>query len=775
GNMPRVFLRQILWHSKDNKHPDRVYSVDWQPHGHRLATAGADEFVHIWCVDIKEDMGLNCISRLLGHEGEVNCVRWSPNGALLVSGGAEKEGDMFVSCIMFASLFLFSDKNVIVWRKSEKPENVPLGYDANLLSQFPEFWSRSNLYRCSDSINTLCWSPDGMHIAVALEDAKILILILSEGSCQMGRLCVLEGHTHMIQGIAWDPMNEFIVSQSCDQTVRVWNRKSDGKNWKLENVIKNAKDKCEEGRGNSLLDWESPPSMPSEWNPLSEKIRQNRSLYYPESILPSFFRRLDWSPDGTIFITPAGVQFLQPDEEEKFSSLRRPLCNSTASRSTLPDEPPFLQNPPPKTSPPSFSGSTLPSLSPQTACPPKSPLPNTHFPSPLRNPTGLSPPNTTPHGSGENFSVSYAFHRKLITVSSTPFVTQKSILGVPVAVRFNPVAFKPVIRSSSPPPHGLSPSRASLDPSLRREGGVSTADPRDVGISNASWLFPFDKGEVAAPLSRRKALKGGEADGLPSLLISKEGEISTLLGNTFSDGLYGKQSPVSSTPPPSPIHTLVDPGGSTVPPPIQASPPATTAYKRAKVLPAALPWVSSPNPPPPTHPPPMVKANPVFPKFVYALGTLSGQLLLYDTQCFHGPLAIIRNLHLAAITDLAWSNDGYCLAASSSDGYITLILFDSTELGDVWMPAQAYSSMAASTLPSPPGMLPGGSGAPSIEKKWKLPLSEGGLLLSTEGEGGDLHEGTATPLMDPSYSKGAETLKEEEGPPKLLRVGNAVL
>lgn len=71
--MPRVFLPQVLWHCKNNRLADRVYSVDAQPTGrssgscssgesagaasleqqehhpqqYRIATAGADEFIHV--------------------------------------------------------------------------------------------------------------------------------------------------------------------------------------------------------------------------------------------------------------------------------------------------------------------------------------------------------------------------------------------------------------------------------------------------------------------------------------------------------------------------------------------------------------------------------------------------------------------------------------------------------------------------------------------------------------------------------------------------------
>ncbi|OEH77699.1 chromatin assembly factor 1 [Cyclospora cayetanensis] len=69
--MPRVFLPQVLWHCKNNRLADRVYSVDVQPVArrpakadsadafrrdlqeeetqecYRIATAGADEFIHV--------------------------------------------------------------------------------------------------------------------------------------------------------------------------------------------------------------------------------------------------------------------------------------------------------------------------------------------------------------------------------------------------------------------------------------------------------------------------------------------------------------------------------------------------------------------------------------------------------------------------------------------------------------------------------------------------------------------------------------------------------
>ncbi len=29
-------------------------------------------------------------------------------------------------------------------------------------------------------------------------------------------------HTHYVQGVAWDPLNKFVVSQSCDRTLNIF-------------------------------------------------------------------------------------------------------------------------------------------------------------------------------------------------------------------------------------------------------------------------------------------------------------------------------------------------------------------------------------------------------------------------------------------------------------------------------------------------------------------------------------------------------------------------
>ncbi|CAG7822732.1 unnamed protein product [Allacma fusca] len=66
-------------------------------------------------------------------------------------------------------------------------------------------------------------------------------------------------------------------------------------------------------------------------------------------------------------------------------------------------------------------------------------------------------------------------------------------------------------------------------------------------------------------------------------------------------------------------------------------------------------------------------------RIVYAVAT-NNTVMVGSTDRAE-PLAVVRNIHFARLTDLAWSPDGRVLVTSSTDGYCSVISFDSNELG----------------------------------------------------------------------------------------------
>ena len=60
------------------------------------------------------------------------------------------------------------------------------------------------------------------------------------------------------------------------------------------------------------------------------------------------------------------------------------------------------------------------------------------------------------------------------------------------------------------------------------------------------------------------------------------------------------------------------------------------------------------------------------------------------------PIGYVSQVHLARLTDLAWSDDGKLLMVSSYDGYCTLITIERDEIGEIYMgPMIDFISLAA--------------------------------------------------------------------------------
>ncbi|TVY38183.1 putative WD repeat-containing protein [Lachnellula occidentalis] len=75
----------VNWHAENAP----IYSADYQPHGKgRLATGGGDNNVRLWRIDAEgEDRKVEYLCTMVRHTQAVNVVRWNPRGDVLASAG----------------------------------------------------------------------------------------------------------------------------------------------------------------------------------------------------------------------------------------------------------------------------------------------------------------------------------------------------------------------------------------------------------------------------------------------------------------------------------------------------------------------------------------------------------------------------------------------------------------------------------------------------------------------------------------------------------------
>ncbi|CAB4283470.1 unnamed protein product [Prunus armeniaca] len=242
---------QINWH--DTK---PVLTLDFHPTSGTLATGGADFDIKLWLINSSETQkklpAASYQNSLSYHSSAVNVLRFSPSGEQLASGADGGE--------------------LIIW-KLHATETSTTWKVLKTLS-----------FHRKDVLD-LQWSADGAFLISGSVDNSCIIWDVNKGSVHQ----ILDAHSHYVQGVAWDPLANYAASLSSDRTCRIYVKKAQSKakgaektNYVCQHVISKA--------GPPLLD---------------DSKSAKYHLFHDET-LPSFFRRLAWSPDGSFLLVPAG-------------------------------------------------------------------------------------------------------------------------------------------------------------------------------------------------------------------------------------------------------------------------------------------------------------------------------------------------------------------------------------------------------------------------------------------------------------------------------------
>ncbi|EOA13315.1 hypothetical protein CARUB_v10026349mg [Capsella rubella] len=251
---------QISWH--DGK---PVLTLDFHPTSGLLATAGADYDIKLWLINSgqaeKKIPSVSYQSSLTYHGCAVNTIRFSRSGELLASGADGGE--------------------LIIWKLHPSETN--------------QSWKvyKSLSFHRKDVLD-LQWSPDDAYLISGSVDNSCIIWDVNKGSVHQ----ILDSHCHYVQGVAWDPLAKYVASLSSDRTCRIYVNKPQTKSKgveKLNYVCQHVITKADQQRG--------------------DETKTIKTHLFHDETLPSFFRRLSWSPDGSFLLVPAGSFKVSPTSE----------------------------------------------------------------------------------------------------------------------------------------------------------------------------------------------------------------------------------------------------------------------------------------------------------------------------------------------------------------------------------------------------------------------------------------------------------------------------
>ncbi|XP_058731051.1 chromatin assembly factor 1 subunit FAS2 isoform X2 [Vicia villosa] len=241
---------QINWHESKP-----VLTLDFHPLSATLATAGADFDIKLWSIkpsgSPKKLPVVTYLNSLSYHSSAVNVIRFSPSGELLASGSDGGE--------------------LLIW----KLHSMDTGQTWKVLKML-----RSHIKDIMD----LEWSTDGAYLISGSVDNSCIIWDVNKGT----NLQTLDTHAHYVQGVAWDPLGKYVASLSSDRTCRVY-------------ISKPLKSK-----GVERINYACKHVISKAEQPLLKNSKSTKYHLFHDETLPSFFRRLSWSPDGSFLLVPAG-------------------------------------------------------------------------------------------------------------------------------------------------------------------------------------------------------------------------------------------------------------------------------------------------------------------------------------------------------------------------------------------------------------------------------------------------------------------------------------
>lgn len=236
----------LHWHDGANA----IYSISAQPlkdgESLRIATGGGDNNIRIWRLLTNsngEVDGVKYLSNISKHDRAVNCVRFNGQGDLLASGSDD------------GSVLLFCRSEEIVREFGDDEDEI-------LESWVLVGGHRGSAGMSMKEVYDIAWSPDARLLCLGTMDGTVGVVDASSGVL----VSTVRAHAQNVQGVSWDPLGEYIVSLGGDRCINIMTFSM--------GILKSISKSCK--------------------------------IFYGEN-LETLFRRLTWSPQGSLLVAPCGI------------------------------------------------------------------------------------------------------------------------------------------------------------------------------------------------------------------------------------------------------------------------------------------------------------------------------------------------------------------------------------------------------------------------------------------------------------------------------------
>ncbi|GAA5980673.1 hypothetical protein JCM11641_000171 [Rhodosporidiobolus odoratus] len=665
----------------------------------RLATCGQDNNVRLWLVHPRpppsahpapakagsassssaapaaptSEPKVEYLATLAKHTGVVNCVRFAPHGEMLASAG--------------------DDGVIILWVPGES--NKTIGETEEDRAYEKESWRVKSMIRSfsGQEIYDISWSPDGEKIIAGSVDHSFTIYSIATGTPLHRSM----DHSNYVQGVAWDPLDEYVATQSSDRSMHVYSCKPSptglsvhavGKSSRMEvqrrptiSTRPSSRSRSDSTKKPASGSKDAPPmTSPSEASPSTLQAPSAPSEFAMPSRPPMHQRSLSRASDS--------------DRSEASSTAPSSIFSVPPAAAPRPDEVTTAMDPPanipqhPRASShsrrtsTSYSGSApskSPGLAPVSSRPLRSPspapLPAVMVPlSPKLNPvastsSGIPSINETVRTDSIRLygdaNTAHFFRRLAWSPDGGLLLTPAGLYADPYAAvqAQPPTATSSTSSAPAPVPttaagSGKKPAAPKSKKPEDKEGGKKEQEKEKTEPKPTVYIY--SRSNVSRPPIAH--LPGHRATSIAIRFCPVLWELRELNGEGDGEEAGEGEEPA--------VNVQLSMEGIET--------PLNGAKEQIKAKGKAVDGTAEEGLEGETKSKPRSLFDLPY-RMVYAVATIDS-VYLYDTQQA-GPIAMFGSLHYKAFTDLTWSADGQTLVMSSEDGYCSIVAFEPGELG----------------------------------------------------------------------------------------------
>jgi len=274
----KLITPEIAWHGREP-----VYSVDFQPGDRRVkrvASGGQDKIVRVWqfTLDAEGKGSVEFLSNLRRHTATVNVVRFSKSGDLLATAG--------------------DDNVIILWKLSDvsAPANSIFAGDDDVGDDKETWVCHKTLRGHLGDVSDLSWSKNDRCLVSGSVDNTAIVWDIKKDT----KLAMFTEHKSYVQGVTFDPLGDLVATLCSDRSLRLYNIHTSKSI--LHTVSKMAP---LQNAAPQKTDAPTTPDPKSSDSKTPDPKPKPFKMFHDDS-LRSFFRRLDFSPDGQLLVVPAG-------------------------------------------------------------------------------------------------------------------------------------------------------------------------------------------------------------------------------------------------------------------------------------------------------------------------------------------------------------------------------------------------------------------------------------------------------------------------------------